>query len=298
MKLGAIGIDSSHLPVFSERIKELNDAGETPCRVTHFWSDGQHDWPNADDVENWKQTTLGLGAKEAATLDELLDSVDGVLVLAVSGGRHLELARPALERGLPTYIDKPLACTLGDAREIRRLAVAHDARCYSASSLRFAAEVHAARQLAGDEGIGDIVAIDAFGPGELNDGAPGLLHYGVHAIEMVDAIWGGGVSRVSAIATEHRHLLDMDYTDGRLARLRLDRAAAYEFGATVHGTKGVHQFRVDFAPVYGNLVRGMTRFFEGGDAPATLEAIVENVAVMVAGNRSADLDGAWQMIDQ
>ena len=297
MKLGAIGIDSSHLPVFSERIKELADAGETPCRVTHFWTDGKHDWPNADDVETWKQTTLGLGVQEAGSLDELLDAVDGVLVLAVSGDRHLDLGRHPLERGMPTYIDKPLACTLGDAKEIRRLATEHNARCYSASSLRFAGEVHAARALAGDDGIGDIVAIDAFGPGELNDGAPGLLHYGVHTIEMVDAIWGGGVSRVSAIATDDRHLLDMDYADGRLARLRLDRAAAYEFGATVHGTKGVHQFRVDFGPVYGNLVRGMTRFFEGGAAPATLDAIVENVAVMVAGNSSVERDGAWYPIE-
>ena len=113
---------------------------------------------------------------------------------------------------------------------------------------------------------------------------------------MVDAIWGGGVARVSAIATDDRHLLDMEYTDGRCARLRLDRKAAYEFGATVHGTKGVHQFRVDFGPVYGNLVRGMVSFFEGGDPPASLEAIVENVAVMTAGNRSIDADGAWQSI--
>ena len=297
MKLGAIGIDSSHLPVFSERIKALADAGDTPCRVTHFWSDGKHDWPNADDVETWKQTTLGLGVQEAGSLDELLDSVDGVLVLAVSGDRHLDLGRHPLERGMPTYIDKPLACTLAEAKEIRRLANEHNARCYSASSLRFAGEVHAARALAGEDGIGDIVAIDAFGPGELNDGAPGLLHYGVHTIEMVDAIWGGGVSRVSAMATDDRHLLDMEYADGRIARLRLDRTAAYEFGATVHGTKGVHQFRVDFGPVYDNLVRGMTRFFEGGDAPATLDAIVENVAVMVAGNTSVDRDGAWHPIE-
>jgi len=210
-------------------------------------------------------------------------------VVILSGDRHLELARPSLERGMPTYIDKPLACTVEDARTILRLATEHDARCYSASSLRFANEVHTAR----DTDPGELVAIDAFGPGELNEGAPGLLHYGVHTIEMVDALWGPGVARVSALAMPDRHLLDMEYADGRYARLRLDRKAGYEFGATVHGTKGVHQFRVDFGPVYGNLVRGMTSFFEGGPPPAPLEAIVENVAVMVAGNRSAAEDGAW-----
>ena len=51
-------------------------------------------------------------------------------------------------------------------------------------------------------------------------------------------------------------------------------------------------------PVYGRLVRGMTTFFEGGPAPASLDAIVENVAVMVAGNRSASEGGVWVDVAQ
>lgn len=289
MRLGAIGIDSSHLPEFSRRINEMHRAGETPCRVTAFWTDGRHDWPVESDVESWRAKALEVGAEQAGSMEELLDSVDGVMVLAVSGNRHRDLAAPALKRGMSTYIDKPLACTIEDAVAIRDMAAEHGARCYSASSLRFAGEVHEAR---GAE-VGEIVAIDAFGPGELNEGAPGLLHYGVHTIEMVDAIWGPGVKRVSAIELPDRHLLDMEYHDGRYARLRLERKGGYDFGATVHGTKGVHQFKVDFGPVYGNLVRGMATFFEGGPAPADLDAIVENVRVMVAGNRSISESGAW-----
>ena len=84
---------------------------------------------------------------------------------------------------------------------------------------------------------------------------------------MVDAIWGPGVKRVSAIHLEDRDLLDLDYHDGRYARLRMERKGSYDFGATVHGEKGVKQFKVDFAPVYTRLVQGMTRFFQGGPAP-------------------------------
>jgi predicted dehydrogenase len=226
------------------------------------------------------------------SVDELLDRVDGVLVLAVSGNRHLEFARPALERGMPTYVDKPLACTMADAKEMHRLAGAHKARCYSASSLRFATEIESLPR----EKIGDIVAIDAFGPGEVNDGAPGLLHYGVHTVEMVDAIWGPGVSRVSAIELPDRHLVDLEYKDGRYARIRLERKGSYDFGATVHGTKGLHQFTVNFGPVYDRLVRGMVRFFEGGPAPASLDHILENMAVMVGGNASIAADGTWQRL--
>lgn len=289
MKLGVIGADSSHLPEFSRRMNELHASGVTPCRVEAFWTDGRHDWPNASDVASWDERTRALGVSFEPDLGAMLGQVDGVLVLAVSGARHLELARAALERGLPTYIDKPLACDLGEAREILELSTRHGARCYSASSLRFITELESLPR----ESLGELVAIDAWGPGELNEGAPGVLHYGVHTIEMVDAIWGPGVARVSAVATHDRHLVDLAYHDGRYASLRLERKGAYDFGAVVHGTNGVHAYRVDFGPVYDRLVRGMARFFEGGAAPASLRDIVENVAVMVAANESVARDGAW-----
>ncbi|MFG0304990.1 MAG: Gfo/Idh/MocA family protein [Phycisphaerales bacterium JB040] len=291
MNIGAIGIDSSHLPEFTRRISEMHQAGDTPCRVTHYWTDGRHDWPNPDDVQGWKAKAEELGAEQADSLDDMLDRVDGVMVLAVSGFRHLELATPALERGMPTYIDKPLTCDLDQARRVLALSNKHNAPCYSASSLRFATELDAIPR----DTLGDLVAIDAYGPGELNDGAPGLLHYGVHTIEMIDAIWGPGVKRVSAIETPDRHLVDLDYGD-RYARLRLERKGAYDFGATLSGTKGTHSFKVDFGPVYSRLVRGMTRFFEGGEPPARLEHIVENIAVMLAGNESIAKQGEWVQV--
>ena len=287
-RLGAIGIDSSHLPEFTRRINALGDAGRTRCRVTSLWTDGRHDLP-LERAMKWQADAEALGVRPAASIDELLGDVDGVMVLAVNGNRHFEFAMPALQRGLPTYVDKPLTCDLGQARQLLSIARERGARCYSGSSLRFASEVS---DLPRGE-LGRLVAVDVFGPGQLSPAMEGLFYYGVHAIEMVDAIWGPGVRRVSAITTPDRDLLDLDYHDGRYARLRMERAGCYDFGATVHGEKKLHQFKVDFADVYNRLVNGMTRFFEGGDAPVRLRDSVENVAVMEAGNRSMKRDGAW-----
>jgi predicted dehydrogenase len=301
MRLGIIGIDSSHTPVFSNRINALNKEGKTPCRVTHFWDPGNHEWQHpagpeqsAKDVAKWREDTIKEGAVQVNSLDELLKNVDGVLVLNINGHRHLELAIGPIARGMPTYIDKPLTCSLDQARSLLNMTRQYNARCYSASSLRFVTEIPKLDK----EKLGDIVAIDAFGNGELLDMMPHLWHYGCHSIEMVDAIfkWSGqgpGVARVSGIATNDYHLLDMQYRDGRLARLRMDRVGAWAFGATIHGTKGVQQFVVDFGPVYTKLVEGMVKFFEGGAAPVDLRDIVENVAVMEAGNRSIASGGEW-----
>jgi predicted dehydrogenase len=293
-RLGCIGIDSSHLPEFTRRINAMNDAGTSRCRVTQFWTDNKHDWPNAADVAKWKTDTLAMGVSEAESLEDMLAGVDGVLVLAVNGNRHMDLAVPSLERGLPTYVDKPLTCSLEQAKTLLASARKSRARCYSASSLRFAKELETIDFAA----TGKIIAVDAYGAGELLDMMPDLWHYGCHSIEMVDAIFkasgqGPGVAKVSAIRTPDRHLVDYEYRDGRYVRLRLERKGSWGFGATVHGEKGVAQFKVDFGPVYTRLVEGMSRFFEGGEPPVDLRDIVENVAVMEKGNESIRREGAW-----
>jgi predicted dehydrogenase len=286
IRLGAIGVDSSHLPEFTKRINSLNDSGQTRCRVTAMWDPGDHDHPKA--VE-WLRQTQEMGIGPVGSGDELLEQVDGVLILSVNGCKHFNQTAPVLERGLPTYVDKPLTCDLNEAKQLLALARTTGARCYSASSLRFPTEVTSLDH----DRLGQLRAIDAFGPGNLLASMPGLFFYGCHVIEMVDALWGPGVKRVSAIHLEDRDLVDLGYHDGRYARLRLDRKSSYAFGATVHGEKGVAQFKVDFADVYNRLVQGMVRFFEGGPEPVKLRDIVENVAVMEAGNASMARDGAW-----
>lgn len=289
IRLGCLGSDSSHLVEFARRMNAMHAAGETRCRVTAFWSDGKHDMP-ADDVAKWEAGAIELGAQRVATRDALLDQVDGVLVLAVNGHKHFNLALPCLQRGLPTYIDKPLTCDLDEAIQLLQASRESNARCYSASSLRFAKEVTALPR----ETIGEIAAIEATGPGELNDAMEGLYFYGVHTIEIVDALFGKpGVARVRAMRLPQRDLVDLQYHDGRTAHLRLERNASYEFAATVHGSKSIHSFRVDFAGVYDRLVRGMATFFEGGPPPASLRDIVENIAVMSGGNRSLREQGQW-----
>ena len=50
---------------------------------------------------------------------------------------HLEQAKPVIAAHKPLFIDKPLAATLEDAREIARLAKAAGVPWFSSSSLRF-----------------------------------------------------------------------------------------------------------------------------------------------------------------
>ena len=56
------------------------------------------------------------------TIEELCRQVDAVMLLSVDGRQHLEQARAVFAAKKPVFIDKPLAGSLKDAREIARVA--------------------------------------------------------------------------------------------------------------------------------------------------------------------------------
>ena len=58
MRIGAIGVDSSHLPEFTRRIKALNEEAKTTCKVTHVFDPGGHDLPKACE---WLEATKAMG---------------------------------------------------------------------------------------------------------------------------------------------------------------------------------------------------------------------------------------------
>jgi myo-inositol 2-dehydrogenase/D-chiro-inositol 1-dehydrogenase len=58
-----------------------------------------------------------IGGRLAATVDEALDSCDAV-VIAASTNAHASLVNMALERGLPTFVEKPLAFDLADTETL------------------------------------------------------------------------------------------------------------------------------------------------------------------------------------
>ena len=72
------------------------------------------------------------------SLDAVSEDVDLVFIADCMGDGHdhLELATPGLKKGIPTFVDKPYAYTLADARAMIVLAKENDTVVMSASLLR------------------------------------------------------------------------------------------------------------------------------------------------------------------
>ena len=76
---------------------------------------------------------------------EAVRPADAVIILAPNDvGEHLKLAAWTLPAGKPTLIDKFLAPTVKEAKEIVSLSKRHNAPIFSSSSLRYAVELEAA----------------------------------------------------------------------------------------------------------------------------------------------------------
>src|SRR5262249_38181269 len=105
---------------------------------------------NAEVVSAWESNPTGgdwcekNGIPRAASIQDAVQLADGVMLLAPDNVEdHLALAATVLPFGKPTFIDKFLAPTVAGAQSIVELAKQHDARIFSASSLRYAVELEA-----------------------------------------------------------------------------------------------------------------------------------------------------------
>lgn len=225
MKIGIVGLDSSHAVMFARFFNE-REAGRLG-RVTAAWPGGSQDVAlSAGRVAEFtRQVREQHGVRIVSTAHDVAAATDAVLLLSMDGRVHAaqfaEIAEAATSRKTPlnVYINKPLAASSDDARAIAAIAEKSGVRWFSASMLRFvegfAANARDARITC---------------PLWWDDGAnPGWLWYGMHGIELAYAAMGAGVVSVSTHSEAACETATLRWRDGRGATVRgaLDKEAPY-----------------------------------------------------------------------
>ena len=216
---------------------------------------------------------------------DLYDKIDAVLIESVDGSVHLGRAMPFLERGMPTYVDKPFACSLADARKLVETAERKHVPLMSSSSLRYAPEVVAAKQE-------KIVGVSTYGPAPLHPRNPGMFHYGIHPTEMLYTLMGIGCERVSCMSTDGAEVTTGIWSDGRVASVRGLRSGAADYGFTLFGDKKPTTLPVSQKFIYRELLKQIVKMFETRTLPIDPRETLEIVAFIVAAKKSADAGGS------
>lgn len=286
LRLGMIGLDTSHVIAFT---KLINDPAKNyGCKVVVGYPGGSPDIPSsANRVDNYtKQLQNEFGVEIVDSIEELCRKVDGVLLESVDGRPHLEQARPVIAAKIPLFIDKPMAGNLADVLEIFQLAREYNVACWSSSSLRFSPGIIDIRK---NSDIGVVVGCDAFSPCSLEEHHPDLYWYGVHGVEILFTIMGTGCESVRRIQTNDTEFVVGVWKDGKIGTYRGIKKGKADYGALVYGTKGIIQ-----SGKYGGyepLVVEIIKFFKTGQVPVQAEETIEIFAFMSAADESKAKDG-------
>ena len=291
IRLGLVDFDTSHAVEFTKRLNHVGIAEDQwveGARVVAGVPGRSEIAPEV--IPKNLETLKGYGIAIVDDPAGLFDKIDAVLIEAVDGSVHLARATPFLERGIPTYVDKPFACSLADAKAMMGLAMTKHVPLMSSSSLRYAPEVVAA---SGGKGpLGAILGASTFGPCLLHPRNPGMFHYGIHAVEILFALMGPGCRKVSCASEPGAEVATGTWADGRVASVRGLRDGPHDYGFTVFGAKGIKTESVGTKYIYRELLKKIVGMFETRQVPIDPRETLEIVAFIESARRSAEVGGA------
>jgi predicted dehydrogenase len=221
------------------------------------------------------------GVEIVDSIDALLPKVDVVLLESLDGRKHLAQARPVILAKKPLFIDKPMAASLADAREIFRLAKQHHVPCFSSSSLRFVSGFQAIRK--GTAPFGAVRSCTAWSPLTIEPHHPDLFWYGIHGVETLFTVMGPDCKTVTRVSQDK---VVGVWQDGRRGTF----VARSDYGAEVEGSKrsGV----AGKFEGYGPLLVEIVRFFKTRKPPVEAAETLEILAFMEAADASKRHGGA------
>jgi predicted dehydrogenase len=282
VKVGIIGLDTSHALAFTKLLNATNPAPEyTGFRVVAAYPQGSRDITSSTNrVPGYIETVKPQGVEIVSSIDELLKRCDVVLLESNDGRVHFEQALPVFKSGKRVFIDKPLAASLPHVIALFEAAKKYKVPMFSASSLRFTAKTQEFRS----GKLGKVVGVEAFSPCALEPTHPDLFWYGIHGVETLYTLMGTGCETVVRISTPGTDVAVGTWKDGRVGSFRGNRASSGKYGASVFLDKGVQT--VDDFKGYDLLLLEILKFFKTGIAPVAPQETIELFAFMEAADES------------
>ena len=275
MNFGIIGADSTHTENFAGIINR-GLAGPR-MRVTKLWG------ANAAQARA-KAADTGVDEVVSAP-EEVMQGVDAVFVLNRWGPDHFAPAMQAVERGLPLFVDKPLCDDPREAVTLVRAAAKAGVPLMSASAVRYDS---AFRQLLERlPGLGRTRSIMFTLP-------QNWQLYGVHAVDVMHAVFGVGAVDVTSIRNELGDVVTIRWPDGQVGIANQMREAWMGMLCVAIGENGwthadMHEDdTIDgFRRMYLETIKQFLAMLDSGEPPISNEEMVDVIRVVAAAEISA-----------
>jgi hypothetical protein len=288
LRIGLVGMDTSHVPAFTKLFHDPAADGDLAgFRVVAGLPDGSDLPMSKDRIAGFTEEARTLGVEIVSSVDELVERSDRLMIVSVDGRIHLRQARELFGRGLPVFVDKPVAGNLAECLALAELAERTGTPWFSSSSTRFGEGVAA---LSSRPDLGSIRGATSWGPLAYQVGMPELFFYGIHGIEALFAAMGSGCESVSRKKGPIHDLVVGTWSGGRIGVYRGIVGATAGYGVTAYGEQGFAT--VTEEPSYEALCRRIGRFFRTGEVPVAPAETLEIYAFMEAADESLARGGA------
>lgn len=274
--IGIVGLDTSHGEAFAAVLSKLQ-ATDVPGAA-----------PTIAAV--WDETTVRDDAYveqfcdefEATRYDDptgMVTAVDAALVLSVDWERHVPLAIPFLEAGVPTLVDKPIAGTKSGLERLER--AGSDTPLFGGSALPYHPSFAA--------------LADADGRRTLHlAGYHDHFYYRVHIVDaarrLVDSTW----TRVAPIDASAASGVEVSFDDGTWATLRFDGStddAAFGVLDVADRTRAVtvHSSTSTLQEMYEPYLETFLQMVHGAIQPRT-DSVVDAARLLLAAEAALTVD--------
>ncbi len=274
MRLGFVSIDTSHpeswLPI--ER--------EFGCEVIGFFDEGEiHPASHARDFGERH------GLKVFSSLDDLVGSVDAVIIHSCNWDRHVSQAEPFIRAGKAVFIDKPMAGSLRDIEQL--LAWSRDgARLAGGSCFFLCEEIEHWKANRGQHRPHTLFAgcaVDEF-------------NYAIHAYSMAAAVFGPGIRRVRFLGSHVQDRIQLEWTGGESAFLSIGAQDGWLQGhLTIVTDRSAIQLRPGTDHLYDGYVRSVLGYLAGlqDHPPVAMQALLECELAAIGALESRLHEGKW-----
>ena len=228
-------------------------------------------------------------------LEEVSDDVDLVFIADCNfdGADHLELATPGIVKGVPTFIDKPMADDLVNVKALLELARRHETPLHSMS-------IMGAVPVA-DQFRSRLAEVGPVQFGSIQGGGTALAGH-IHSIILALNVFGQGVKRVWSMGEHPLDVMRLDWGDlsdrpveGVTITSNVGAVHHCAFFVEAYGSRGAAQSRPinDFTFPYGAaaILRTVREMVHARRSPETLGMMVEGIAIADAA-RAAHNTGA------
>lgn len=290
IKLGIIGLDTSHVVVFSDTFN--NPATKAPiagAKVVAAWPGGSHDLESSiGRVPGYtKDLREKFGVQILDSIEAVVAASDAILHTSLDGRVHLEQFQriAAAGPGKPVFVDKPFALRAIDARAIFNVAKKFNTPLFTSSSLRFTG---ALTRVVTPEARPLVKGAQFHGPAAFEPTNPGFFWYGIHPIEMLYTTMGRGCRSVRCVANENFDAITGVWADGRIGTVQCNRTGNYEYLGLVHFEKNsvVINPQTETKGFFTCLAEAILEFVRTGRPPVEAEETIELIRFIEAANES------------